>query len=106
MQSDAERPDDFVEGGAATVRVACAAGNPSIAVITQDDDFVGDGAVDDANHVPEGRGHVFLLVDEVECEVRWRGPNVVFDTLVVETAAVPGLAEGGGLRTVAVQGFE
>jgi len=47
-----------------------------------------------------------LLVDEVEREVCRGGPDVVFDALVVETAAVPGLAEGGCFGTVAVQGFQ
>jgi hypothetical protein len=75
-------------------------------VIAHDNDFVGDGAVDDADDVPEGCCDVLLLIDEIEREVCWGGPNVVFNALVVETTAVPSLAEGGCLWSVAVQGFQ
>ena len=63
-------------------------------MVAEHDDFVGNGAVDDANHVPQRRCYVVLLIDEVQRKPLWRRTDVVFDALVVEAAAVPGLGEG------------
>ena len=63
-------------------------------MVAKNNDFIGDGAVDDSNDVPQGRRNVVLLVDQVQHEIVWRRPNVVFYALVVQTAAVPVLVEG------------
>ena len=66
LEGDAERANDFVEGGGAGIRVDGAASNPGVAVVAQDDGFVREAAVDGADDVPKrGRG-VGLLVDEIK----------------------------------------
>lgn len=46
-------------------------------MVAEDDDFVRESSVDDANDVPDRRGGVVLLVDEVENEGWRRGTDVV-----------------------------
>ena len=94
LHGSAKASDDLVERCAAAVWVSCASSNPSITVVAKNNDFIGDGAVDDSNDVPQGRRNVVLLVDQVQHEIVWRRPNVVFYALVVQTAAVPVLVEG------------
>jgi hypothetical protein len=62
-------------------------------MVSKHDDFVGDGAIDDADDVPQGSGDVLLLVDEVELEGVRRRPDVVMDALVSKSAALPVFVE-------------
>ena len=94
LHGSSKASDDLVERCAAAVWVSCASSNPSITVVAENNDFIGNGAVDDSNDIPQGRRNVLLLVDQVEHEVVWRRPNVIFHALVVQTAAVPVLVEG------------
>ena len=57
-------------------------------MVADDDYFVGDGAVDHANGVPEVGGHVILFVDEIDGKLRRRGASRVGDVLVAKSALV------------------
>jgi len=70
-------------------------------------DLVGDGAIDDANDIPQRRGHVLLLIVQVHNNMVGGGPDVVVDALVAQARVTgPVLVEVVGLGAVAVQGLE
>jgi hypothetical protein len=54
-------------------------------VVTHDDDLVRDGAVDNADDVPDRGGDIFLLVVKVDDNIIWCRANVVVNSLVLET---------------------
>lgn len=77
--------DDLVENGGAAIGVAGAADNPGIPMITDYNNLVGEGTIDNAEDVPDrGRG-VVLLVVQVEDEVVGAWADVILDALVAKT---------------------
>jgi len=72
-------------------------------MVSNDDDFIGKGTIDNANNVPQWGSNVFLLVDKIKNKVIWRGPNIVLDTFIFESKiAFPVLVEilGGGAFSI------
>lgn len=63
-------------------------------MVSKNDDFIRNGAVDDADDIPLRRGDIFLLIIEVQYHVVWRRANIVFDALVAKpVVAIPKLVE-------------
>jgi hypothetical protein len=54
-------------------------------MVSNNDDFVRKGPIDDTDDIPKWCGNVFLLIDKIEDEVVRRWTDVVFDTLVFQT---------------------
>jgi hypothetical protein len=76
-------------------------------MVADNDDLVRDGAVDNANDVPDRGGDIFLLVVQVDDNIIWCRANVVVNTLVLETQVlVPVLVEISRLGTMTVQSLE
>ena len=53
-------------------------------MVSNNNDFVGKGAVDDTDDIPKWCGNVFLLIDKIENEIIWRWADVVLDAFVLQ----------------------
>lgn len=101
----AETSYDFVHGSGAAVRVTSTTGNPGISMVSENNDFIFDGSIDDTNDIPHRGRYVVLLVDKIEYESCRGRANVVLDAFISKTTTLPVLVEIRGLWTMAIQGF-
>ena len=75
-------------------------------MIANNNYFIRNGPVDDADDIPDGRCHVFLLVDQIESDIFRRGSNIIVDSFVSKSSSCPVLVEGSRIGSMPIQSFE
>jgi hypothetical protein len=76
-------------------------------VVSNNDDFIGDSTIDDADNVPQRSSDIFLFVVKVDYNIIRGGTDVVFNTLVLQAEIlVPVLVKVGRFGTVTVESLE
>ncbi len=100
-------PDDLIEHGASTIGIRSATDNPGISVVANDNNLIWDGAVDNANDVPQWCGDVLLLVVQIHDHVvRGRADVVVNAEVPQPIVPCPVLVEVLRVGPMAVQRLE
>ncbi len=76
-------------------------------MVTDDDDLVGNGAIDDTDDIPQRSRHILLVIVKVDNHMLRGRTNVVVDAFVSQTkVAIPVLVEVLGLGPMTVEGFQ
>ena len=76
-------------------------------MVSNNDNFIRNSTIDDADNVPERGSDIFLFVVKIDNNIIRSGTDIVFDALVLEAEIpVPVLVKVGGFWTVTIQGFE
>ena len=75
-------------------------------MVTQHDDFIGNGPVDYPNNIPHRRCYILLFINEVENKILRGRSDVIFNAFILKTSFMPIFVEGVSSRTVAVESFK